>query len=63
MTLDTGPFIPERIEQWAYWIVEREAMRVRKEAGKGTVASAQTRLWQAPAGATCAAWTTRYLSG
>ena len=31
--LDYGPFIPERIEQWAYWIVEREAMRTRKEAG------------------------------
>lgn len=26
----TGPFVPERIGEWAYWIVEREAMRRRK---------------------------------
>lgn len=30
MKFDTGPFVPERIEEWAYWIVEREAMRRRK---------------------------------
>lgn len=28
-----GPFIPERIEQWAYWCSEREAMRRRKAKG------------------------------
>lgn len=28
-----GPFIPERIEEWAYWIVERDAMRRRKANG------------------------------
>ena len=28
--VDTGPFVPERIDEWAYWIVEREAMRKRK---------------------------------
>jgi hypothetical protein len=33
MKIDTGPFVPERIGEWAYWIVEREAMRVRKEKG------------------------------
>ena len=32
--VDTGPFIPERIDEWAYWIVEREAMRRRKEKGQ-----------------------------
>lgn len=26
-------FIPERIQQWAYWITEREIMRKRKEEG------------------------------
>lgn len=25
-----GPFVPARIEEWAYWITEREAMRKRK---------------------------------
>lgn len=28
--IDCGPFIPERIAEWAYWIVEREAIRVRR---------------------------------
>ncbi len=28
---DTGPFVASRIEEWAYWITEREAMRKRKE--------------------------------
>lgn len=28
--LDYGPFVPERIEDWAYWITEREVMRKRK---------------------------------
>lgn len=26
---DYGPFVPERISEWAYWIVERESMRRR----------------------------------
>lgn len=29
--MNYGPFIEERIEEWAYWITEREAMRKRKE--------------------------------
>jgi len=29
-----GPFVPERIAEWAYWIIEREAMRKRKAANK-----------------------------
>ena len=28
-----GPFIPERIAEWSYWIHEREEMRKRKVAG------------------------------
>lgn len=31
---DTAPFIPERIEEWAYWITEREVMRKSKAAGR-----------------------------
>ena len=34
MEFNTGPFVPERINEWAYWIVEREAMRRRKEKGQ-----------------------------
>jgi hypothetical protein len=34
MKLDCGPFIPARISEWAYWIVEREAMRRRKARGE-----------------------------
>ena len=33
MKLNCGPFVPERIEEWSYWIAERDAMRVRKESG------------------------------
>lgn len=29
--MNYGPFVMERIEEWAYWITEREAMRKRKE--------------------------------
>lgn len=29
-----APFIDERIEEWAYWITEREEMRKRKEKNK-----------------------------
>lgn len=29
--IDCGPFVPERIKEWAYWIVQREAMRIRRE--------------------------------
>lgn len=32
--IDTGRFVPERIEEWAYWITEREAVRSKKAAGK-----------------------------
>jgi hypothetical protein len=32
--LDCGRFVPERIEEWAYWITEREKVRVAKESGK-----------------------------
>jgi hypothetical protein len=34
MELDYGPFIEARIGEWAYWIVEREAMRRRKAKGQ-----------------------------
>lgn len=33
--LNTGPFVPERIGEWAYWIVERERMRVKRATGSG----------------------------
>lgn len=29
--IDCGPFVPERIAEWAYWIVQREAIRVKRE--------------------------------
>lgn len=32
-SIDTGPFVAERLDEWAYWIVEREAVRIAKEAG------------------------------
>lgn len=32
--LNPGPFVPERIEEWAYWICERERVRKAKESGK-----------------------------
>lgn len=34
MALNCGPFVPERIEEWAYWITEREKIRKAKESGK-----------------------------
>lgn len=34
MKSEFGPFIPERIAEWAYWCKEREEMRKRKAAGK-----------------------------
>jgi len=33
-TLDLGPFVPERIDEWAYWCKAREQIRRRREAGK-----------------------------
>ena len=32
--MNTGPFVPERIEEWAYWITEREKVRKAKAEGK-----------------------------
>ena len=32
--MDTGYFVPERIEEWAYFINEREKVRVRKVGGE-----------------------------
>ena len=32
--MNYGPFVPERIEEWAYWICERESIRKKKAAGK-----------------------------
>lgn len=29
-----GPFVPERIAEWAYWVDERERIRKAKESGK-----------------------------
>lgn len=39
--LDYGPFVPERIAEWAYWIRERENIRIRKakdeKLGRGSL--------------------------
>jgi hypothetical protein len=32
--IDTGRFVPERIAEWAYWIIERDRVRAAKAAGK-----------------------------
>lgn len=32
--INTGRFVPERIEEWAYWITEREKVRKAKASGK-----------------------------
>lgn len=34
MKIDYGPFVPERIAEWEYWVLERENIRRAKEAGK-----------------------------
>lgn len=33
--MDESKFVPERLDEWAYWITEREKIRVRKEKDAG----------------------------